>query len=69
MNYGQTCVAPDYVLVHKANKDALLKELQSCITRFYGPDFQVSSPIRVPTLLPHDIAQPLGRNPLPSGAW
>lgn len=38
MNAGQTCVAPDYVLVESAVRDALLAELQSAVTAFYGSD-------------------------------
>ncbi|MCG7342680.1 aldehyde dehydrogenase [Sporosarcina sp. ACRSL] len=38
INNGQTCVAPDYVLVHKAVKNKLLKEIINCIRAFYGED-------------------------------
>jgi aldehyde dehydrogenase (NAD+) len=38
LNAGQTCVAPDYVLVHKKRKDDLLAGLARHIRRFYGPD-------------------------------
>lgn len=44
-NAGQTCVAPDYVLVHQNAKGAFLKELQLAVHDFYGaapqesPDF------------------------------
>ena len=33
---GQTCVAPDYVLVARGRKDALIREMQKAIRRFYG---------------------------------
>ena len=36
MNAGQTCVAPDYLLVHKRVKQELLREMQKYITVFYG---------------------------------
>ena len=36
LNAGQTCVAPDYVLVHHAVKDELLRELARAVHRFYG---------------------------------
>ncbi|HEV2478789.1 MAG TPA: aldehyde dehydrogenase [Puia sp.] len=36
-NAGQTCVAPDYLLVHADVRDRLLHLLQETITRFYGP--------------------------------
>ena len=38
LNAGQTCVAPDYVLVHKAKKEALIEALKGEIARFYGED-------------------------------
>lgn len=33
---GQTCVAPDYLLVHRSVKDALLQKLAEFSTAFYG---------------------------------
>ncbi len=36
LNAGQTCVAPDYVLVHESLQDKLISELKSVITDFYG---------------------------------
>ena len=41
-NAGQTCVAPDYVLVDDAVKDQFLAELASAVTEFFGPDPQQS---------------------------
>jgi len=35
-NSGQTCVAPDYLLVHSAIKEALIERLKKVITDFYG---------------------------------
>jgi aldehyde dehydrogenase (NAD+) len=35
---GQTCVAPDYVLVHRAVERKLLDALGNAIRSFYGPD-------------------------------
>jgi len=37
-NYGQTCVAPDYIYVNKDHRDHLLQALQSEITAAYGED-------------------------------
>jgi len=37
-NAGQTCIAPDYVLVHEQVRDALLDKLRSSIREFYGED-------------------------------
>lgn len=37
LNGGQTCVAPDYVLVHERVHDALVEELGRAFAAFYGP--------------------------------
>ncbi|UYP05633.1 aldehyde dehydrogenase [Priestia megaterium] len=36
MNAGQTCVAPDYLLVHKKVKAQLVEKLREAIYQFYG---------------------------------
>jgi len=36
LNAGQTCVAPDYVLVHSSIKDKLMYELSAAIVRQFG---------------------------------
>lgn len=36
LNAGQTCVAPDYLLVQEKVKDRLLAEIQKCWQTFYG---------------------------------
>ena len=41
-NAGQTCVAPDYVLVHEHVHDALVNRMVSAIRAFYGDDPQQS---------------------------
>ncbi len=38
LNAGQTCVAPDYVLVHESIDEALCEKLASAVTEFYGDD-------------------------------
>lgn len=43
MNAGQTCVAPDYVYVHKDLKQSLLDKLGEEITAFYGSKTKESS--------------------------
>jgi aldehyde dehydrogenase (NAD+) len=43
MNAGQTCTAPDYVLVFKDAAEAFLRELRDAVLRFYGPDPQKSA--------------------------
>ncbi|MED4593292.1 aldehyde dehydrogenase [Bacillus safensis] len=35
-NAGQTCIAPDYLLVHESIKEELLREMTACIRDFYG---------------------------------
>ena len=42
MNAGQTCVAPDYVLVDKKVSAQLIEKLKQKITAFYGQDIQKS---------------------------
>lgn len=39
MNMGQICISPDYVLVQESVKDAFLKEIVSCIEKFYGTTY------------------------------
>ncbi|MCA9543883.1 MAG: aldehyde dehydrogenase family protein [Myxococcales bacterium] len=41
-NAGQTCVAPDYVLVERAVHDAFVAELVAAVKAFYGADPQAS---------------------------
>jgi aldehyde dehydrogenase (NAD+) len=36
VNAGQTCVAPDYVLVHQADAPAFLAAAKAAVERFYG---------------------------------
>ena len=36
MNAGQTCVAPDYILVHPSVKNELVEEIKKSIQEFYG---------------------------------
>lgn len=40
MNSGQTCVAPDYVFVHKEIYDKFLQTLKDTIILFYGKDIK-----------------------------
>lgn len=41
-NAGQTCIAPDYVLVDNSVEDEFLSELKSALIEFYGNDPQLS---------------------------
>ena len=38
LNKGQTCIAPDYVYVHAAVRDAFLAKVRAHIQTFYGED-------------------------------
>ncbi len=38
LNAGQTCIAPNHLIVHKALKSALLSEIEKALSNFYGPD-------------------------------
>jgi aldehyde dehydrogenase (NAD+) len=38
INAGQTCIAPDYLLVHESIFDGLLAEMKNALLDFYGPD-------------------------------
>jgi len=42
INAGQTCIAPDYLLVHRSVKTGLTNRIQSHIRQFYGEDPQRS---------------------------
>ena len=41
-NAGQTCIAPDYLLVEQSIKEVLITKLQECIVNFYGTNPQTS---------------------------
>jgi aldehyde dehydrogenase (NAD+) len=43
LNAGQTCVAPDYVLVSRSRADDLVEGISAAIRDFYGPDPAASS--------------------------
>lgn len=42
-NAGQTCVAPDYLMVHEAVRDQFLDKVRSTVRDFYGDDPQKSA--------------------------
>ena len=42
MNAGQTCVAPDYVMVHQSIKEEFLKKIKQRIINLYGDDASLS---------------------------
>ncbi|NMG06272.1 aldehyde dehydrogenase [Brasilonema sp. UFV-L1] len=43
LNAGQTCIAPDYLLVDTKIKENLLNEIQKCLQEFYGENPESSS--------------------------
>ncbi len=42
LNAGQTCIAPDYILVHSSKKDELVAGLKQHIEKSYGKDIEKS---------------------------
>jgi aldehyde dehydrogenase (NAD+) len=42
LNAGQSCVAPDYLLVHQSVRDRLVEEMLSAIAEMFGRDVQKS---------------------------
>lgn len=42
INAGQTCLAPDYILVHQSVKDLLVEQLKQQIQQFYGENVETS---------------------------
>ncbi len=42
INAGQTCIAPDFLLVHKANKEQLREKIEKYVHQFYGKNPQDS---------------------------
>lgn len=42
LNAGQTCIAPDYVVVHEEVKDQFILEMENALKRFYGDNPKVS---------------------------
>ncbi|MEY3562392.1 MAG: hypothetical protein RLZZ294_398 [Bacteroidota bacterium] len=42
INAGQTCIAPDYLLVHSSVKEALLEKIKLNISSMFGKDVQQS---------------------------
>ncbi|MFP4254447.1 MAG: aldehyde dehydrogenase [Halothece sp.] len=42
LNAGQTCVAPDYLLVHRDIKDKLVTAMKACLNEFFGENPEAS---------------------------
>ena len=54
MNAGQTCIAPDYVLVHQSREADLIDALRRTLREFYGEDPSRSPDFaRIPNLRHH----------------
>lgn len=43
LNAGQTCIATDYILVHKSVKNELIETLKKAVTQFYGENIEASA--------------------------
>ncbi|MGI9603486.1 MAG: aldehyde dehydrogenase family protein [Acidimicrobiales bacterium] len=43
LNAGQTCIAPDYILVPAGKRDALVEAIETSVREFYGPDARTSA--------------------------
>lgn len=60
LNAGQTCVAPDYLLVEASVEPALVTAMQAALAKFYGPDSAaVGSFQRVANRVQYDRLCPL----------
>ncbi|QIB69748.1 aldehyde dehydrogenase [Aminipila butyrica] len=42
LNAGQTCVAPDYVLVHQSVEEKLLEQMKKAVRKYYGKNVEKS---------------------------
>ena len=42
LNAGQTCIAPDYLLIHDSRKEEFIKEFGKALTRLHGNDIKAS---------------------------
>jgi aldehyde dehydrogenase (NAD+) len=43
-NNGQTCIAPDYVLIHESVKEKFINEIKAAVENMYGADGADASP-------------------------
>jgi aldehyde dehydrogenase (NAD+) len=59
VNAGQTCIAPDYAIVHEQVADAFLAAAATTLTRFYGPSDEArrKSPHFARAIDPHAFAR------------
>lgn len=40
VNCGQTCIAPDYILVHESQQERLILEMKVALQKMYDPDYK-----------------------------
>ncbi len=40
VNLGQTCIAPDYILLHQSCRDTFIMELKVALQKMYDPDYK-----------------------------
>lgn len=43
LNAGQTCVAPDYVMVHESVEDELILQMKKALKKYYGKNIEKSN--------------------------
>lgn len=43
LNAGQTCIAPDYLLIHTSHKEAFVEEFRKALEEFHGKDARQSA--------------------------
>lgn len=43
LNAGQTCIAPDYLLIHSSQKEAFVEEFRKALQRLHGEDIRQSA--------------------------
>ncbi|HVJ50653.1 aldehyde dehydrogenase [Desulfitobacterium sp.] len=54
LNAGQTCIAPDYLLVHKEVKEELIERMKCYIQSFYGQNSQAMAQNKDLTVIVND---------------
>jgi len=69
INCGQTCVAPDYVFVHKNKEEEFLANLKAVITSLYGKTEQTPDYARIVSYKHWERLQHLIQDALQQGAY
>jgi aldehyde dehydrogenase (NAD+) len=60
LNCGQTCIAPDYVLVHESIKYAFTQELIAIIRKFYGQNDDIEASTSYPRIITKEHTNRMG---------